>query len=160
MQLLGHDFVLWMSTNSRVNEVSSIKMAALEDSASCHSERQRIRCEGGQGINHKEENILMPSYKSMTCPYLENHVPFWSPYLKDITEIERSREGQRKCVEPSESLSYKATLKRAGLLFSLERRRAGGNVAEAYKIMKGIDQASLVLLITFLCNNGKREDSK
>lgn len=68
--------------------------------------------------------------------------------------------GQRKCVEPSESLSYEATLKRAGLLFSLERRRAGGNVAEAYKIMKGIDQASLVLLITFLCNNGKREDSK
>lgn len=102
----------------------------------------------------------MPPYKSVACPYLENHVHFWSPYLKDITEIEWSREGQRKCVEPSESLSYKATLKRAGLLFSLERRRAGGNVAEAYKIMKGMDQAGLLLLVTFPCNKRKRENSK
>lgn len=38
-------------------------------------------------INHKE-NIVMLPYKSMACPYLENLVHIWSPYLKDRTEIE------------------------------------------------------------------------
>jgi len=33
-------------------------------------------------------------------------------------------------------------------------------VAEAYKIMKGIDQASLLLLIMFVCNEIKRDNSK
>lgn len=33
-------------------------------------------------------------------------------------------------------------------------------MAEAYKIMKGIDQASLLLLITFVCNKRKERELK
>lgn len=32
----------------------------------------------------------------MSCPYLENHVHFWSPYLKDITEIEMVQRRAKK----------------------------------------------------------------
>lgn len=32
----------------------------------------------------------------MACPYLKIHVHFWSPYLKDVTEIEVVRRRAKK----------------------------------------------------------------
>ena len=80
----------------------------------------------------------MPLYKAYVRPHLEYAVQAWRPNLRgDIDQLERVQRSFTRMFASLRTLSYPERL-RLLKLFSLERRRARGDLIEVFKELKGL----------------------
>uniref|UniRef100_A0A803JAV9 Reverse transcriptase domain-containing protein n=1 Tax=Xenopus tropicalis TaxID=8364 RepID=A0A803JAV9_XENTR len=112
----------------------------LSNSRQCHSvatKANKVLSCIKKGIDSRDENIILPLYRSLVRPHLEYAVQFLAPVLKkDINELEKVQRRVTKLVKGMEDLNYEVRLSRLGL-FSLEKRRLRGDMITLYKYIRG-----------------------
>ena len=75
-----------------------------------------------RGIDARDENIVLPLYKSLVRPHMEYCVQFWAPVNKaDIAELEKVQRRATKVITGMGGLQYPEILSKL-LLFTLEER--------------------------------------
>ena len=80
-----------------------------------------------RNITYKEKGLIVPLYKVIVRPHLENCIQAWIPYLrKDIDMLEIIQSRATKLILGLSDLSYEERLKECGLT-TLETRRLGGD---------------------------------
>jgi hypothetical protein len=90
-------------------------------------------------ITNKSPKIMVKLYKQLVRPHLEYAIQAWSPWLqKDIQLLESVQRRATRMISGFRDLPYEERLRRLHLM-TLERRRERGDVIEAYKIMKALE---------------------
>ena len=89
-------------------------------------------------VVYKNPDILIRLYKSLVRSHLEYCVSAWSPhYVKDRERLERVQHRFTRMVPGLKGLEYGERLERLNLM-SLEERRYRSDLAELFKISKGL----------------------
>ena len=93
-----------------------------------------------RNINFKSKDVIVKLYKALVRPKLEYCIQAWCPYLKkDIDILERVQKRATKMIEGYKNMCYEDRLSNTGLM-KLEKRRARGDLIQAFKMIKGIDK--------------------
>ena len=101
-----------------------------------------------RNFTYKSSNIVLPLYKSIVRPHLEYAVQFWAPYLvKDIKRLEAVQRRATKLIPSIRNKSYHERLKELNL-FSLEKRRARGQLIECFKTLNGFNNVDASKIFT------------
>ena len=88
----------------------------------------------------RQKDIMLKLYKVFVRPHLEYCVQAWSPYLKkNIELIEKVQHRFTKMMPGLSVVSYEVRLSWLKLT-TLETRRVRGDLIQAFKIIKGIDE--------------------
>ena len=86
----------------------------------------------------RDENIILPLFKSLVRPHLEYGVRAWRPnYRKDINLLEGVQRRATKLISSLKDKAYENRLSYLKLK-TLETRRLRGDLIEVYKILKGL----------------------
>eukprot|EP00061_Rhincodon_typus_P007698 g29660.t1 len=94
----------------------------------------------GQGIEYKNQDVMLQLYKTLFKLHLEYCIQFWSPhYRKDVEALQRVQKKFTRMLLELEGMNYKERLEKLWL-FSLERWMLRGDLIEVYKIMRCIDR--------------------
>ena len=89
-------------------------------------------------ITYKEKQLIVPLYKAIVRPHLEDCIQAWRPYhKKDIDKLERIQRAT-KIIPELRDLSYENRLLQCGLT-TLETRRLRGDQIEVFKIVNGYE---------------------
>ena len=93
-----------------------------------------------RNFRSRKLDIILPLYTALVRPHLEYGVQFWNPHLKrDIIAIERVQRRATRGIVELRGKPYEERLRVAGL-FSLERRRARGDLIQVFKMLRGLDR--------------------
>ena len=87
----------------------------------------------------KEKQQILPLYKAIVRPHLENCIQAWKPYRKkDINKLERIQRRAIKMMSELRDLSYESRLLQCGLT-TPETRRLRGDQIEVFRIVNGYE---------------------
>jgi len=87
----------------------------------------------------KDKTTLLHLYKSLVRPKLEYCVQAWRPFLRrDIELLEKVQRRATRIIINDETKTYEERLKLLGWT-TLETRRLRGDLIQAFKMLKGID---------------------
>jgi len=85
----------------------------------------------------RSKDIILPLFKSLIRPHLEDCCQVWCPHhKKDIKFIEGVQRRATKLVHGLENLTYDDRLKELGLT-RLDKRRLRSDLIETFKIING-----------------------
>ena len=101
-------------------------------------------------ITFKSRDIMVPLFKTIIRPLLENAAPVWQPYMrKHINLIESVQRHYTRCIIGMSELDYEKRMRVLDLP-SLEYRRMRGDMIEVYKITHGLhDPLTTKSLVTY-----------
>ena len=110
----------------------------------------------GRSFEYKSKDTILTLYNSMVRPLLEYCVQAWCPYYqKDIAKLERVQRRVTKMIPSLRNKSYEDRLTELNL-FSLTHRRLRGDLIQAFKIIKGIDNMDCSKYFTLNFSNYTR----
>ena len=89
-----------------------------------------------RSVKSRSAEVILKLYSSLVKPHLDYASQFWSPYCKlDIGWIDSVQKKMTNMIQGIRNLSYERRLKLLQL-YSLERRRLGGDLIEVFKWIK------------------------
>jgi len=89
-----------------------------------------------KSITSRSKEIILPLYRGLVRPHLEYAVQFWSPFLKkDIELLEKVQHRATKMITGLSGIDYDNRLKSLNM-YSLENRRARGDLIQLFKLIK------------------------
>jgi ribonuclease P/MRP protein subunit RPP40 len=107
-------------------------------------------------LSCRRPEVFLPLYTSIVRPHLEYCVQAWAPYYsKDINCLEQVQRLATRMMVGMKGKNYNERLQCLGL-FSLQRRRARGDLIETYKILKGITKVDFRNLFELAPNRSTR----
>ena len=110
----------------------------------------------GRSFEYKSKNTILTLYTSLVRPHLEYCVQAWCPYYqKDIEKLERVQRRVTKMIPSLRSKPYEERLEELNL-FPLSQRRLRGDLIQAFKIIKGIDNMDCSKYFTLDLSNYTR----
>ena len=110
----------------------------------------------GRSFEYKSKDTILTLYNSLVRPLLEYCVQAWCPYYhKDVDKLERVQRRVTKMIPCLRNKSYEERLKELDL-FSLKHRRLRGDLIQAFKIIKGIDNMDCSKYFTIDSSNYTR----
>ena len=114
-----------------------------------------------RSITFKSRDIMIPIFKSIVRPLLENAGPVWHPYLrKHIDQIESVQRHFTRCIIGMKDFDYEKRMRVLNLP-SLEYRRKRGDMIEVYKMTHGCyDPITTKSLLTFNTSNTRSHNYK
>ena len=106
-----------------------------------------------RNIVYKENELIIPLYKTIDRPHLEYCIQAWRPYRKkDIDMLESVQRRATKSIQQLRNISYEMRLKVCDLT-TLETRRLRGDQIEVFKILNGYENIDR----NFFSRSRKRE---
>ena len=110
----------------------------------------------GRSFECKSKTVILTLYTSLVRPLLEYCVQAWCPYYqKDIDKLERVQRRVTKMIPSLRNKSYEERLEELNL-FTLSQRRLRGDLIQAFKIIKGIDNMDCSKYFTLDLSNYTR----
>ena len=103
---------------------------------------------------YKENELIIPLYKTIVRPHLEYCIQAWRPYRKkDIDMLERVQRRATKMIQKLRNISYEMRLKKCGLT-TLETRRLRDQIG-VFKILNGYENIDRNI---FFHSQGREKD--
>ena len=98
-----------------------------------------------RNIVYKENELIIPLYKTIVIPHLEYCIHSWRPYRKkDISMIERVQRRATKMIPPLRNIIYEMRLKDCDLI-TLETRRLRLDQIDVFKLLNGYDHIDITI---------------
>ena len=142
---------LQLATVTEIKDLGVTMTTDFKPSAQCQRAANKARGELFRlrsTISCRQPEIFIPIYKAIVRPHLEYCVQAWSPYYRrDILCLERVQRLATRMIAGQRGKSYEQRLRDLNL-FSLERRRARGDLIETFKIVKGLTGLTVDELFT------------
>ena len=100
-----------------------------------------------RNVMYKENELIIPLYKTIVKPHLEYCIQAWRPYRKKDTDIlERVQRRATKMIQKLRNISYEMRLKECGLT-TLDTRRLRDHI-EVFKILNGYENIDRNILFS------------
>ena len=101
-----------------------------------------------RNIVYKENELIIPLYKTIVRRHLEYCIRAWRPYRKkDIDMLERVQRRATNMIPKRRNISYEMHLNECGLT-TLETRRLRGDHIEVFKILNGYENIDTNIFFT------------
>lgn len=107
-----------------------------------------------RSVASRNSSVILPLYAALVRPLLEYCIQFWRPTNKgELLALEGVQRRATRMIKEVKGLPYEKRLEMLGL-YSLERRLRRGDLIQAFKIIKGIDNVERDRFFQF--DNSKR----